>query len=108
VAVVRIPTARIVDWDSFHDVFAEALGFPDFYGRNMDAWIDCMRYADEDDGMRNITIASGELLTLELKGAFDFERRCSEQYQALIEGVQAINEDRLERSDEPILAVAEA
>ncbi len=35
---VRIDTNRIVDWNSFHDVFAEAFGFPDFYGRNMNAW----------------------------------------------------------------------
>ena len=36
--LVRIDTKRIRDWASFHDVFAEALGFPDFYGRNMVAW----------------------------------------------------------------------
>jgi RNAse (barnase) inhibitor barstar len=27
---------------SFHEAFASALGFPSWYGRNMDAWIDCM------------------------------------------------------------------
>ena len=35
---IHIDTARIKDWDSFHNVFAEAFGFPGFYGRNMDAW----------------------------------------------------------------------
>jgi hypothetical protein len=30
--VVRIPTNKIVDWATFHDVFARELGFPDFYG----------------------------------------------------------------------------
>ncbi|MCA9610738.1 MAG: barstar family protein [Myxococcales bacterium] len=35
--IVAIPTRRIVDWDTFHDVFAEAFGFPGFYGRNLDA-----------------------------------------------------------------------
>jgi RNAse (barnase) inhibitor barstar len=34
--LVSIPTLRISDWDSFHSVFAEVFGFPDFYGRNMD------------------------------------------------------------------------
>lgn len=46
-ALVSIPADRILDWQSFHDVFAEAMGFPSYYGRNMDAWIDCMTYADE-------------------------------------------------------------
>jgi len=39
---VRVDATHIRDWDNFHDVFADAFGFPDFYGRNMDAWVDCM------------------------------------------------------------------
>jgi hypothetical protein len=59
VPVVEVPISQIHDWDTFHDTFAQALGFPDFYGRNMDAWIDCLTYADEDDGMRAITAGPG-------------------------------------------------
>jgi len=40
--VIANPVDAITDWASFHDVFMHTLGFPDFYGRNMDAWIDCM------------------------------------------------------------------
>jgi hypothetical protein len=40
--IVRIDTRLITDWASFHDVFARSFGFPDYYGRNMDAWNDCM------------------------------------------------------------------
>lgn len=36
--LVPIPTNQITDWPSFHEVFAEALGFPSFYGKNMNAW----------------------------------------------------------------------
>ncbi len=35
--VVTIDTRRITDWETFHDVFAEVFGFPEFYGRNMEA-----------------------------------------------------------------------
>jgi len=49
--VITIPTHRITDWDSFHDVFAEILGLPGFYGRNMNAWIDCLTSADEPHGL---------------------------------------------------------
>jgi RNAse (barnase) inhibitor barstar len=47
--IVDVDVLPITDWDSFHDTFAVALGFPDFYGRNMNAWVDCLTY--EDDGM---------------------------------------------------------
>ncbi|MDG3003854.1 barstar family protein [Paludisphaera mucosa] len=38
--LVKLDTRRITDWDAFHDAFAEAFGFPEFHGRNMNAWID--------------------------------------------------------------------
>ncbi len=49
-AVVRLDCDRITDWESFHSLFAEVFGFPDFYGRNMNAWIDCMSYLDDSEG----------------------------------------------------------
>lgn len=48
-SVSATPTDRIIDWPSFHAVFEEALGFPGYYGWNMDAWIDCMTYVDNAD-----------------------------------------------------------
>jgi hypothetical protein len=80
--------SQIHDWDTFHDTFARTLGFPAFYGRNMDAWIDCLTYADEDDGMRAITAGPGEILTLQLQDCREFRSRCPEIYP---------NPDRLRR-----------
>jgi RNAse (barnase) inhibitor barstar len=40
--VARIDARLITSWDAFHDVFASVFRFPDYYGRNMNAWIDCM------------------------------------------------------------------
>lgn len=52
---VRIDGRRLTDWDSFHTAFAEVFGFPDFYGRNLDAWIDCMTSLDSpEDGLTTI------------------------------------------------------
>jgi hypothetical protein len=104
--VVRIETDSITDWASFHETFAAALGFPDFYGRNMDAWIDCLTYADEDDGMRNVTVGAGDVLTLALENVDSFARRCPEQYAAAVECTAFVNWRRIESGIRPIIALS--
>jgi hypothetical protein len=104
--VVTIPTDQITDWDSFHSVCKTAFGFPDFYGRNMNAWIDCMTYLDEPpSGMTNISVDVGDLVTLRIDDAPDFRRRCPEQYAALVECTAFVNYRRIEVGAKPILAL---
>lgn len=104
--VVNIPNGRIVDWESFHDVFDEALGFPGFYGRNMNAWIDCLTHADDSEsGMVANPVAGGDLLTLSIINAAEFQQRCPEQFDALIECTAFVNYRRREVGDGPVLAL---
>jgi barstar (barnase inhibitor) len=105
-AVVRIPASRIRDWPSFHDVFAEAMGFPDFYGRNMNAWIDCLTYRDEDDGMARINVDPGEVITLLIEDAPAFMERCPEQFEALVRCSAFVNWRRVQAGNNSILALA--
>lgn len=42
-----IDARNILDWHSFHDVFAKEFNFPAYYGRNMNAWNDCMSDLEE-------------------------------------------------------------
>jgi RNAse (barnase) inhibitor barstar len=44
---VSVDCSKTSNWNSFHDEFAVAFGFPDFYRKNMNAWIDCMTYFDD-------------------------------------------------------------
>jgi hypothetical protein len=106
VPVVDVSADRITDWESFHNVFAEALGFPDFYGRNMNAWIDCLTYADEDDGMRRFVVAQGDTLTLQIQEARSFASRCPEQYAALVEACAFVNWRRIEAGERAILTLS--
>jgi RNAse (barnase) inhibitor barstar len=107
VTIVRIPGERITNWQTFHDVFADALGFPDFYGRNMNAWIDCLGYADDlDAGMMRITVAPGEVLTLQIEEVNQFARRCPAQYEALIECATFVNWRRIQVGERPIIALS--
>jgi hypothetical protein len=100
---VKIQTKRITDWNSFHLVFAETMGFPDFYGRNMNAWIDCM--SSVNDGMTRFTVAPGELFDLEIADTKDFAQRLPEIFQAFIESAAFVNWRRLENRESPILAL---
>lgn len=103
--VVEIPAAQIVDWESFHSVFQASLGFPAFYGRNMNAWIDCLSYVDESDGMTRISLDEGGLLALRIDNAPDFERRCPDQFRALLECAAFVNHRRIEGGKEPLLTL---
>jgi RNAse (barnase) inhibitor barstar len=107
--IVPIPADRISDWDSFHDVFAEALGFPSFYGRNMDAWIDCLTSADTAAHRMvaaDVAVSPGDVLTLQIDNVDDFVRRAPEQYEALVECSAFVNWRRIEAGERPIIALS--
>jgi hypothetical protein len=106
-AVVKLDTRRITDWNTFHDVFQEAFGFPDFYGRNMDAWIDCMTGLDTPGaGMTTIPAKRGEVIVLQLEHVDVFCRRCPEQYAAIIECAAFVNWRRIEIGEPAVLALS--
>ena len=72
IPIVKIDTDGITDWDSFHDTFARVLDFPGYYGRNMNAWIDCVSDRDVP-------------FVLQLDNAKSFRSRCPEIYAAVVE-----------------------
>ena len=107
--VVRLDAGRITDWDSFHDVFAEAFGFPAFYGRNLDAWVDCM--SDLDEPAAGMTAAvhappGGGVVVLHLENAASFARRCPELYAALVECAAFVNWRRIGMGQPAVLALS--
>ena len=105
--LVKLDTRRISDWPSFHEVFRDIFGFPSFYGRNMDAWIDCMTSLDEpDDGMTKIHAEPGGVVVLQLDHASDFIKRCKEQYDAIVECSAFVNWRRIEVGQGPVLALS--
>jgi RNAse (barnase) inhibitor barstar len=104
---VQIDASRITDWPSFHSVFAEACGFPSFYGRNMNAWIDCMTSLDDPDAaMSEVHSPPGGIVVLTLLDAKAFAARCPDQYNALNECSAFVNARRLETGDGPVLALS--
>ena len=104
--VVAVDGSRIVDRRSFHDVFAEAFGFPDWYGRNMDAWIDLFTYMDEDEPTTGLSVAAGETVTILVEGAASLRSRVPEVYDALVEAAAFVNWRRIETGGTPYLCLA--
>jgi len=104
--LIKLDASQISDWDTFHDVFARAFGFPEFYGRNMNAWIDCMTWLDDiDDGMTSVCVAPGQLLCLQI-GAGALAKRCPEQYSAIVECSAFVNWRRIQKGYPAILALS--
>lgn len=104
---VKVDCSLIRDWPSFHEVFANALGFPPFYGRNMDAWIDCMTSLDApDDGLSSVHCGVGSVVTIQLDNIEDFRLRCPEQYAALIECAAFVNWRSIKVGDPAVLALS--
>ena len=104
---VEIDCSKIRSMDNFHAVFKKAMGFPDFYGNNMNAWIDCMTSIDSpEDGMTTIHIEKGSFLVLVLKNIDDMIKSCPVAYEALVDDVAFVNYRRMETGEQPVLALS--
>jgi len=105
--MITIDCNEIRSWNTLHDVFARQLGFPAFYGRNMDAWIDCMTSIDEpDDGMSSVHCAAGSVFTIALINVKDFRARDRELYDAIVECSSFVNYRRIDSGEAPVLALS--
>ncbi|POD61503.1 hypothetical protein BKM07_25610 [Pseudomonas syringae group genomosp. 3] len=105
--MVQVDANLITDWQTFHSVFAEKFGFPSFYGRNMDAWVDCLSYLDDPSaGMSSIHVQRGQTLSLVIDNAKSFKRRCPEQFEALVECAAFVNWRMVAAAGTPLLALA--
>ena len=104
-AKTTFDAGTIVDWNSFHDACRDAFGFPDFYGRNMNAFIDCLTLLDEGDGMSRFHLAPHETLTIKVRGAHAFAARCPVQALALVTAAAAVNRRHVADGKRPMLAL---
>jgi RNAse (barnase) inhibitor barstar len=102
--IVRIDARRIHDSDTLHSVFAESLGFPAFYGRNMNAWIDCMSYLDNPDaGMTTVHGTASDPVVLHIE---HINSLANELYTEIVDCAAFVNWRRLENSEPAILCLS--
>ena len=104
---VTIECSKIIDWSSFHSQFTEVFGFPEFYGSNMNAWIDCMSdLHDPDSGMSQVHCEKGKTIIINLKDAREFKMRCPEQYQAILESSAFVNWRNIDIGEPPVITLS--
>jgi RNAse (barnase) inhibitor barstar len=101
---VRLDAPRLTDWDSFHTVFASTFGFPDFYGRNINAWIDCMTSLDApEDGLTTVHGTESDPVVLYME---NMDKVPDEILKALIEDAAFINYRKLKVGEPAVLIMA--
>jgi hypothetical protein len=105
---VTLPLGRISDWASFHSVSAEVFGFPHFYGHNNNAWIDCLRYLADGDGMSKFHLVGDDRLVIRLPGFKAFQQTHGDIASGLLDCVDAVNSDYIARGEIPRLVLVAA
>lgn len=102
-ATARLNGQSITDWDSFHTESQKAFGFPDFYGRNMNAWVDCLSYLRDDDGMSIFRLTENEVLKIEVTDAEVLRQKAPDILAELAMCVDMINERYEDYGEKPAL-----
>jgi RNAse (barnase) inhibitor barstar len=100
---VRLDGREIIDWNAFHDACKRTFGFPEFYGRNMDAWIDCLSGLRDDDGMSSFVLGPDEVLQIEVLHSDTLRARAPAILSALEDCTEHVNELCAEQGEKPVL-----
>jgi hypothetical protein len=105
--VVELFGSELVGAKEFHDTFSRVFGFFDGYGRNMDAWIDCMSYLREPDAnLTKLSVGTAQTLTLLIRDHETLRDRAPKQWSDLHECSAFVNLREIESGKVPILALA--
>ncbi len=91
---IKIDVTKISDWDAFHDVFSKSFNFPEYYGRNMNAWIDCI---DE---------FTNELTLIDLGDCRKLKQENPEIVEAINECSAFVNYRRIDAGEPPVLLIS--
>jgi RNAse (barnase) inhibitor barstar len=102
-ATAELNGAAITDFASFHAECKSVMGFPEFYGNNMDAWIDCMSYLRDADGMSKFHLKPNEVLEIVIKDAEAMKAAVPDILEELTYCVAGVNERYDDYGEKPAL-----
>jgi RNAse (barnase) inhibitor barstar len=97
-----------VNWPSFHDEFSRAFRFVDGYGRNRDAWIDCMTDLHGPNALSGLRLPAGEPIEIVLNGSATMVKSHPEIFAELLRLVRYANNLYAEAQEDVRITVIEA
>ena len=104
-ATAELNGAAITDMTSFHAACKAALGFPDSYANTMDAWVDCLSYLRDEDGMTKFRLKPNEVLEIVVKDAAAMRERVPDLLEEMTFCIAGINERYEDYGEKPALAL---
>jgi hypothetical protein len=104
-ASAELNGAAIVDWDTFHAESRRAFGFPASYGNTIDAWVDCLSYLRDEDGMSTFRLKPNEILQIVVKDAAAMRERAPDLLEEMTYCIAGINERYADYGEKPALAL---
>lgn len=104
-ATVKLNGEAIVDTASFHIECQRAFGFPDFYGRNMDAWVDCLSYLRDEEGMTSVRLKPDEVLQIVVTGTDAWRKTAPDILEEMQFCIAMINERYDDYGEKPALSL---
>ncbi len=102
-ASVELNGDAIVDTDSFHAECKRAFGFPEYYANTMDAWVDCLSYLRDDDGMTRFKLKPAEVLEIVVLKAPLLREKAPDLLDEMTFCVAGINERYDDYGEKPAL-----
>ncbi|CUI05781.1 barstar family protein [Massilia sp. P8910] len=104
-ASAELNGASILGWETFHSESCAAFGFPDFYAHTMDAWVDCLSYLRDEDGMTRFRLKPNEVLEIVVKDAAAMRERVPDLLDEMTFCIAGINERYEDYGEKPALAL---
>jgi RNAse (barnase) inhibitor barstar len=102
-ATAELNGAAITDFASFHAACKAALGFPESYAGTMDAWVDCLSYLRDEDGMSKFRLKPNEVLEIVIKDAAAMKAAAPDILEEVTYCVAGINERYDDYGEKPAL-----
>ena len=102
-ASAELNGAAIVDFTTFHSECRAAFGFPDTSANTMDAWVDCLSYLRDADGMTRFRLKSSELLEIVIKDSEQMRKQAPDILEEMTFCIAGINERYEDYGERPAL-----
>ena len=102
-ATAELNGAAIGDFDAFHQQCRAAFGFPESYSNTMDAWVDCLSYLRDADGMSKFRLKPNEVLEIVIKDADAMRTAVPDILEEITYCIAGINERYEDYGEKPAL-----